>query len=86
MLVIIDLVLQQQLAQNYEQYILFSISLSISTSDNQFGNKTQHVLQLTASPWTTEESTSERWQFGALTNRKATSNNRAPSTCSLYYY
>jgi len=50
MLVIIDLVLQQQLAQNYEQYILFSISLSISTSDNQFGNKTQHVLQLTASP------------------------------------
>jgi len=25
------------------------------------------VLQLTASPWTTETSTSEIWQFGALT-------------------
>jgi len=24
------------------------------------------VLQLTASPWTTEASTRERWQFGAL--------------------
>jgi len=23
-------------------------------------------LQLTASPWTTEASTRERWQFGAL--------------------
>jgi len=44
------------------------------------------VLQLTASPLTTEASTSERWQFGALTNRKATSRNRAPSTSSLYYY
>ena len=31
-----------------------------------------HLLQLTASPWTTEESTRERWQFRALTNRKAT--------------
>jgi len=43
-------------------------------------------LQLTASPGTTEESTRERWQFGASTNRKATSINRAPSTSSLYYY
>jgi len=33
------------------------------------------VLQLTASPWTTEASTRERWQFGA-TDRKATSSNR----------
>jgi len=24
------------------------------------------VLQLTASPWTTQSRTSERWQFGAL--------------------
>jgi len=24
------------------------------------------LLQLTASPWTTEASTRERWQFGAL--------------------
>jgi len=23
-----------------------------------------HVLQFTASPWTTEANTSERWQFG----------------------
>ena len=30
------------------------------------------LLQLTASPWTAEASTRERWQFGALTNRKAT--------------
>jgi len=44
------------------------------------------MLQLTASPWTTEASTSKRWQFGASTNRKATSSNRAPSTSSLYYY
>ena len=44
------------------------------------------LLQLTASPWTAEASTRERWQFGALTNRKATSSNRAPSTSSLYYY
>jgi len=44
------------------------------------------VLQLTASPWTTEASTRERWQFGALTNRKATSSSRASSTSSLYYY
>jgi len=44
------------------------------------------LLQLTASPWTTEASTSERWQFEALTNRKATSSNRAPSLSSLYYY
>ena len=42
------------------------------------------LLKLTASPWTTEASA--RWQFGALTNRKATSSNRAPSTSSLYYY
>jgi len=35
---------------------------------------------LTASPWTTEASTSERWQFGAFTNRKATSSNRDPIT------
>jgi len=42
------------------------------------------VLQLTASPWTTEASTRERWQFGALTNRKATSNNREPSLTSLF--
>jgi len=33
------------------------------------------VLQLTASPWTTQASTSEIWQFGALTYRKATSSN-----------
>jgi len=33
-----------------------------------------------------EASTRERWQFGALTNRKATSSNRAPSLSSLYYY
>ena len=45
-----------------------------------------HVLQLTASPWTTEASTRERWQFGALTNRKASSSNRAPSLSLLYYY
>ena len=44
------------------------------------------LLQLTASPWTTEVITGERWQFGALTNRKATTSNRAPSTSSLYYY
>ena len=44
------------------------------------------VLQLAASPWTTEASTKERWQYGALTNRKATSNNRAHSLSSLYYY
>jgi len=44
------------------------------------------LLQMTASPWTTETSTRERWQFGALTNRKATSSNRAPSLSSLYYY
>jgi len=44
------------------------------------------VLQLTASPWTTEASTRERWQFGALTDRKATSSNRAPSTSSLYAF
>ena len=44
------------------------------------------MLQLTASPWTTEESTRERWQFGALTNRKATSSNRDPSLTSLYYH
>ena len=46
----------------------------------------RHLLQLTASPWTTEARTRERWQFGALTNRKATSSNRAPSTSSIYYY
>jgi len=39
------------------------------------------VLQLTASPWTTEASTRERWQFGA--NGKAASSNRAPSLSSL---
>jgi len=44
----------------------------------------RHLLQLTASPWTTEASTSERWQFRALTNRKATSSNRAPSQSSLF--
>ena len=44
------------------------------------------MLQLTASPWTTEASTRERWQFRALTNRKATSSNRDPSLASLYYY
>jgi len=33
----------------------------------------------------TEASTSERWQFGALTNRKATTSNRVPSLSSLYY-
>ena len=41
------------------------------------------LLQLTASPRTTEESTRERWQFGALTNRKATSSNRDPSLTTL---
>ena len=46
----------------------------------------RHLLQLTASPWTTEASTRERWKFGALTNRKATSSNRDPSLASLYYY
>jgi len=44
------------------------------------------VLQLTASPRTTEASTRERWQFGALTNRKATGSNRDPSLSSLCYY
>jgi len=44
------------------------------------------VLQLTASPWSTEASTSEKLQFGALTNRKASSSNRASSLSSLYYY
>ena len=44
-----------------------------------------HMLQLTASPWTIEVSTREGWHFGALTNRKATSSNRAPSLSSLYY-
>ena len=44
---------------------------------------TMIVLQLTASPRTTEASTSERWQFGALTNRKATTSNRAPSLFTL---
>ena len=42
------------------------------------------VLQLTASPWTAEARTRERWQFGALTNRKATSSNRDPSLTSLF--
>jgi len=46
----------------------------------------RHLLQLTASPWTTEASTRERWQFRALTNRKATSCNRAPSTSSLFAF
>jgi len=46
----------------------------------------KHLLQLTASPWTTEASTRERWQFGALTNRKATSSNRDQSLTPLYYY
>ena len=45
-----------------------------------------HLLRVTASPWTIEASTRERWQFGALTNRKATSSTRAPSTSSLCYY
>ena len=45
-----------------------------------------HLLQLTASPWTTEASTREWWQFGALTNRKATTSNRDPSLTSLCYY
>ena len=44
------------------------------------------LLQLTASPWTTEASTRETWQFGALTNRNTTSRNRDPSLTSLYYY
>ena len=42
------------------------------------------LLQLTASPRTTETSTRERWQLGAITNRKATGSNRAPSLSSLY--
>jgi len=42
------------------------------------------VLQLTASPWTTEASTRERWQFGASPKRKATSSNKTPSTSSFY--
>ena len=46
----------------------------------------RHLLQLTALPWTTEASTRERWQFGAITNRKATSSNRTPSLTSLYDY
>jgi len=37
------------------------------------------LLQLTASPWTTEASTRERWQFGVWTNRKSTSSNRDTS-------
>jgi len=48
--------------------------------------RNKHLLQLTASPWITSARTSERWQFGAWTNRKATSSNRAPSTSSLYWY
>jgi len=44
-----------------------------------------YLLQLTALPWTTEASTRERWHFGALTNRKATSSSRDPSLTSLYY-
>jgi len=40
---------------------------------------TYTLLQLTASPCTTDASTRERWQFGPLTNKKATSSNRAPS-------
>jgi len=46
------------------------------------------LLQLTASPWTTEPSTREIWQFGALTKRKATSSNRDPSLIStrLHYH
>jgi len=43
------------------------------------------MLQLTASPWTTEASTRERWQSGALTNKNATSSNRASSLSSLCY-
>jgi len=42
------------------------------------------LLQLTESPWTTEASTRERWRFGALTNRKATSSNRDLSLTSLF--
>jgi len=30
------------------------------------GVRLHTLLQLTASPWTTETSTSENWQFGAL--------------------
>jgi len=44
------------------------------------------LLQLTASPSIAEASTRERWQFGALTNRKTNSSNRDPSLTSLYYY
>jgi len=42
----------------------------------------RHLLQLIPSPRTTEASA--RWQFGALTNKKATSSNTAISTSSLY--
>jgi len=42
------------------------------------------MLQLTASPWTIDASTSERWQLGALTNGKGTNSNKDPSLTSLF--
>ena len=60
--------------------------MSITSKSLHAKSWTIKVLQLTASPWTTEASTRERWQFGALTNRKATSSNKDQSLTSLYYY
>jgi len=37
----------------------------------------------TVSLWTAKANTRERWQFGALTNGKATTSNRDPSLTSL---
>jgi len=44
----------------------------------------RQMLQFAALPRTAEASTRERWRFGALTNRKATSSNRDPSLTSLF--
>ena len=46
----------------------------------------RHLLQVSASPWTIEASTSERWYLAALANRKATSSRRNPSLISLFWY
>ena len=76
---------KQSLSWNFSLYVIYFIH-SGCLSNLCLPWKREHVLQLTASLWTTEASTSERWEFEALTNRKATSSNRSPSLSSLYYY
>jgi len=73
-----------------EQYFvrLGSLEVKIGSLESEKSGPCRSilVLQLTASPSTTEASTSERSQFGAITNRKATSSIRDPSLTSVYYY